>query len=435
MTDPPKRGVGNELVPLEVTSVAPGTEYLLKANGREVKEGIADTDKVNRRWRMPDFGDKARDVRLVLVMANDGCENSPWKLKDEMRYRPAEPAPQQEQPTQQPQPAPTPAPTPPVTQQAPPTPTPTPQATPPRVRPTPTPKPSLPQPSTVNPVNPVNPLEPPGDARAWVTPTDPYSKGSEKALQPAASTNPDDRQTENANSFAALVGLLGLFVVLFGIGTVAWTKFRRYDDEQLATLLNPDGKLPSMLDASAVDLGATGMTNASEQAKVLGGGLGVGGAKVVPNVAPAPAQAPAPEPAAPAQEPKQPVTAQAAPAPAAPAQPPPAAPAVAAPMVPPSQIKAPIVPPVGAPANGAHVGNGAAQPAPVEEAVPQAAPAPPAPAPAPAHRSEVDSELQRILNEAGVDTKLDGILDDARSEAKSRGVSLDSGQRPGSRSR
>jgi hypothetical protein len=299
-------------------------------------------------------------------------------------------------------------------------------------------------------VNPVNPLDPASDARAWVTPTDPYSKGSEEPPQPATSANPDDRPTEDANSFAALLGLVGLFVVLAGIGTVAWTKFRRYDDEQLATLLNPDGKLPSMLDAQAADLGTTGMTHASEQAKSLGGGLGVGGAKVVPNAALAPngvpPAAPAPTPAAePVEQPKQPVTAQAAPVQA----PPPAAPAITAPVVPPSQIKAPIVPPVGAPANGAHAGNGAPQAAPVEEAAPQAAPAPPRAAPAPAapapvapapaapsQRSEVDSELQRILNEAGVDRKVDGILDGARSEAERRGVSLDSGQqRPGSRSR
>lgn len=423
---------------MEVTSVTPGTEYLLKVNGREVKEGITNTDKVSRKFRMPNLGDKARDARLVLVLANDTCENSPWKLKQEMRYRPAEPPPQvQDQtppPVSQPDPTPTPTPTP---TPAPNVTTPTPTPTPKPVKPIPAPsvKPSLPQQPTA-----VTPLEPPSDAKAWITPLDPYSKGSEKAVQPPAATDPADRATENANSTAALVGLLGLFVVLGGLSSIAWTKFRRYDDEQLATLLNPDGKLPAMLDDQAVDLGDAGMVGASAKAKVMGGGLGVGGARAVPAVSSKPADSEAP--AVPATT-EAPVVASAIRAPVVPSTestapvdrpevPATSVPAIKAPIVPPANgtapveppevtatplptIKAPIVPPAvaePAQANGAHVSNGAHTQQHAE--------------PPSSYRQDVETELQRILSEAGIDAEVENILTGARAEAERQGVAMDS---------
>jgi hypothetical protein len=72
-----------------------------------------------------------------------------------------------------------------------------------------------------------------------------------------------DRKTEDANSTAALIGLAGLFILVSGIASLAWTRFRRYDDEQLSTLLNPEGKLPALLDDKAIDLGTAGMTGAA----------------------------------------------------------------------------------------------------------------------------------------------------------------------------
>jgi len=45
---------------------------------------------------------------------------------------------------------------------------------------------------------------------------------------------------------------------------------------------------------------------------------------------------------------------------------------------------------------------------------------------APSYREEVETELQRILQEAGLDTELEGILSDARAEAARRGVPMDS---------
>jgi hypothetical protein len=54
---------------------------------------------------------------------------------------------------------------------------------------------------------------------------------------------------------------------------------------------------------------------------------------------------------------------------------------------------------------------------------------PPAPPPSPEelvkHRTEVEQDLQRVLNEAGLEAELQGILADARSEAERQGVVLD----------
>ena len=47
-----------QLVPAKLTSVTPGSEYLLKVNGLEQKSGKAKTDKVSRKFRMPDLGGK-----------------------------------------------------------------------------------------------------------------------------------------------------------------------------------------------------------------------------------------------------------------------------------------------------------------------------------------------------------------------------------------
>ena len=46
-------------------------------------------------------------------------------------------------------------------------------------------------------------------------------------------------------------------------------------------------------------------------------------------------------------------------------------------------------------------------------------------APSP-YRGEVETELQRILHEAGVDTKVESILTGARAEAERQGVAMDS---------
>ena len=181
-----------------------------------------------------------------MVVANDACENSPWKLKQTMGYRPPvaqtpalTPAQTQTQTQAQTQTQ---------TQAQTPAPTPAPVSAPKPVKP-------------VVPKAPAVPREPPKDARAWITPKDQLSRTEEKALQPAADAIPRlERKTEKANSNVALFGLGGVFILIGGISAIAWTRFRRYDDAQLAQLLSTDGKiekLPSMLDDSAVDLRVT----------------------------------------------------------------------------------------------------------------------------------------------------------------------------------
>ena len=394
-----------QLVPMELTGVTPGTEYLLKVGGREVKQGVADSDKVSRKFRMPKLGDKRRDVRLVVVLANDGCENSPWKLKQEMGYRP---------PPVQPKAQETPS-SPPVSQpQSNPAPTPSPAPTP-----TPAPAVSSPAPKPVKPVQtkpfvPKQPAgvvsEPPKDARTWLTPLDVYSRGSEPPPQPPPSADPLDRKTEQANSTAALLGLAGLFILIGGIAAMAWTRFRRYDDEQLATLLNPDGKLPSLLDDNAVDLGADGMSGAA-------GAIAVAGAQRA-------AEDKGSNERADAIGEQQ---AQMTPRPAVPAT------KITAPIVPPASVAGGSpseAPTEQQPVPASASGNGANGAAHANGAPPNGAngthAAHGANGTARSYRQEVESELQRILQDAGLEAELEGILGDARAEAERQGVPMDS---------
>ena len=63
-----------------------------------------------------------------------------------------------------------------------------------------------------------------------------------------------DRPSDVANSTAALIGLGGLFLLLAGTAAIGWTRFRRYDDQRLDEILNPEGKLPTHLDPKAKDM-------------------------------------------------------------------------------------------------------------------------------------------------------------------------------------
>jgi hypothetical protein len=252
--DLPARGEEKQLVRFELAGLAPGSEYLVKVNGRERKSGVATTDKISRRFRMPHLGDSNRRVKVEVVVANDACETSPWKLEEKMTYRPA------------------PAPEPPVTQVEPaPQPTPAPDPSPPPA-PSPPAAPSItdsaPAPKSVDPpavpkssVTPTPTLAPPAatelvkKGRAWVTPTDPYQKGENVPPTFNNALARTDRPSDPANSTAALVGLGGLFLLLAGTGAIGWTRFRRYDDQRLDEILNPEGKLPTHLDAEAKDMG------------------------------------------------------------------------------------------------------------------------------------------------------------------------------------
>ncbi len=390
-----------QLVPMEVTGVTPGTEYLLKVNGREVKEGVTNSDKISRKFRMPKLGTERRDARLVVILHNDGCENSPWKLRQEMGYRPPPVQPKANE-----EPA-----TPPATTPQ--------QQSDPAPSPTPAPAISSPAPKPVKPVQskpfvPKQPAgvigEPPKDARAWLTPLDVYSRNSEPAPQPPPSTNPADRKTDEANSTEALLGLGGMFILVCGLAAIAWTKFRRYDDEQLASLINPEGKLPALLDDKAADLGTSGMSGAA-------GAIAAAESRATEDkedgeraTAIASSQSEmTPTPAVPTTEIKAPIL---APLKAAPerSDAPSEAPTEQQPVVASGAESAPP-----ANGNGNHVNgtNGSHGPSGTNQA-------------APSYRREVESELQRILQEAGLDTELEGILTDARVEAERQGVPMDS---------
>jgi hypothetical protein len=252
--DLPARGQEKELIPFEVTGVTPGSEYLLKVNGRERKAGIADTDKVSRHFRMPTFGDSKRRVRVEVVLANDACENSPWKLEEKMTY---EPAPQPEAPSAQPQPEPAPNPTPAPNPSPNPPPAPAAPSPPSTGNPTPAPSPPVPAPAIKAPpaAKAAPPItEPPRDGKTWLTPLDPYQKQENVPLKLNAAALGADRPSEVANSTAALIALGGVFLLLVGSSAIAWTRFRRYDDERLHELENPEGKLPTHLDPNAADM-------------------------------------------------------------------------------------------------------------------------------------------------------------------------------------
>jgi hypothetical protein len=493
--DLPARGQEKKLVRFKLTGLTPGSEYLLKVNGRERKSGIAATGDVSRRFRMPALGDSNRRVRVEVVVANDGCETSPWKLEEKMTYRPA---PEPQLPKAQPQPVPTPAPEPAPSPSPSPPPAPDPPSPPSGTDSTPAPQPavpkSVPKPVVPAPAAPAAPLatQPPREGKAWITPLDPYQKGDDAPLKlNKASLARTEQPSEIANSTAALIGLGGIFLLMVGGGAIGWSRFRRYDDDRLQVLENPDGKLPTHLDPKANDMVE---------------GPPKKGSKLIPWRKRRAAEAPR-RPAVPAPQAKDVAAAEAN--------------AVAVPEVkdvPEKQVKkggmllpwrkrrareagqrrgvlahmsrqekaklspeelqrlkderreewrrarknrrkkilptfdptarpaehataaadqgangkpSPTdVPPIPAsPADGPSHANGAPPAGDAPPPEPANDPSPPPNGQPPAHhsyRAQVESELQRILDDAGLHTEVDGILSDAKKEAQRQGVPIDS---------
>jgi len=469
--DLPARGEENQLVRFELAGVTPGSEYLVKVHGRERKSGVATTDKVSKRFRMPHLGDSNRRVKVEVVIAHDGCETSPWKLEEKMTYRPA-PAPPVTQVEPTPTPAPAPDPSPP--------PAPSPPAAPSITDSAPAPKsvdpPAVPK-SSVTPTTPTPPAvtEPAKEGRAWITPTDPYQKleNAPPKLNDAALAR-TDRPSDPANSTAALVGLGGIFLLLAGTVAIGWTRFRRYDDQRLDEILNPEGKLPTHLDPEAKDTKAkdttakdVGKKPRKPGRKPLPGTPRRGGGGVLADLsdeqkasmsdeeldelraqfkkerkaarkkrrkavlptfdptdpaAAAAAAAGAAAAASGAEEQVDPTAADATSAtPAKPADPPPPAEATERPAaeqpghtVPNGKPPPQAVPPIPVPhVNGGPHGQGGGE----------AGNAPPAHR---SYREQVETELQRILDDAGLHTEVDGILADAKAEAQRQGVPIDS---------
>ena len=525
----PARGTQKELVRFRLAEVTPGSDYLVRVAGRERKNGVATADRVSRRFRMPNLGQDKQRVWVEVVVANDTCENGPWKFAEKITY---EPAPVPEPPSAQPTPTPTPTPTPDPSPNLPVAPSP--PAAPSLTSPAPKSQPNVPAP-TVKPTtptpSPTTPAEPPRDGRAWVTPADPSAKASDPPLEATkGALARTELPSDPANSTAALLGLAGFFFLLVGIATIGWTRFRRYDEQRLDEILNPEGKLPTHLDPKAKDAvdessvpktripkfarkpaavvaagaGVVAAVAGSEEAKKdrkarkaekaaereakkaaktpgRRGGQGKGAMgqltaeqkaamtdeekeafrqewkrkrrlegkrkkkAPLPRFDPTAADAPegptvvthgpmaksppkkpkkgllrrgkqAPEAATPAA-----VTPEAAPAPVSPA-PQPATPAPKAAEPEPAAPQPTPVPPAaasnGVPANGATANgvpaNGVAQPPNGDRPPDQS------------YRAEVETELQRILNDAGLHAEVDGILADAKAEAERQGVPIDS---------
>src|SRR5688572_15840517 len=253
MRNLPARGTQQELVKFRLAGLTPGSDYLVRVAGRERKTGVATEDRVTRRFRMPNLGQDKQRVWVEVLVANDACENAPWKFAEKITYEPApvaQPLAAQPQPTPTPTPSPDPSPNPPAAPSPPVAPSltsPAPKA--PKSQPdvpAPTVAPTIPTPTT--------PTEPPREGRAWVTPVDPSQKQSEPPLEATkGALARTELPSDSANSTAALLGLAGLFFVLVGIATIGWTRFRRYDDQRLDEILNPEGKLPTHLDPKAKD--------------------------------------------------------------------------------------------------------------------------------------------------------------------------------------
>jgi hypothetical protein len=495
------RGEAKKLVRFKVTGLTPGSEYLVKVASRERKSGVATGSEVSRRFRMPSLGQDRLRVLVEVVVANDACENSPWKLSEKITYvPPPAPAPTAQPPAKQP--SPTPAPTP-QANPSPAPPAPSPPPAPSITKPSPSPQPPIPGPQKQSPQLPVPSVsEPAKDTRTWLTPLDNYQKGDNKPVKLNKSILArTDQPSDVANSTAALIGLAGIFLLLAGTGAIAWTRFRRFDDQRLDEIMNPEGNLPTHLDPKAGDMvvaAAGGKTRwfrrfwrkpkvAAPVAQGAAAGAAAGATATGAAVAGAAAskqprgrrakkkaqaeleariaagrgkgkgvlahlsdeerakmsdeevaelkeklqrerraaqrgRRKAPLPNFDPTDPKAVAAAAAA-----------AAKAAEAPTSETDNGKPPpaVVPPPGATphANGAAHTNGTPKPA----ALPPAKPAPPPGRPAKgrpldrrSYRKEVEGELQRILNDAGLHAEVDGILADAKAEAQRQGVPIDS---------
>jgi hypothetical protein len=317
----------NATIHFTLTNMTIGSGYLIKAGPGEVLAGSAATPTVKNSFQLPDQGTKSRKIVIAAIIDSDACQNSPWKLEHQIKYKavtsaaPATPA--------------TPAPTPGAPAAGIPVPArPAPVAPPIKL-------PKLPKPITER----LPQGGPPPSRRAWLSPLDGGARLDQKLSEPALSRL--ERKVEKANSSNALLGL-GIVGGLFGIATLGgFLAFRHRDDvsferaqlEQLKHLEEGDPGVGFSEDPDAP-------LPPAEAAPFAADAAGAGSAVTEPMPAAVDTNAPAPQPA-------------------------------------------------------------------VSEADHQR------------HRAEVEAELQRILNEAGLEAGLEGILSDARAEAERSGIALD----------
>jgi hypothetical protein len=242
---------------VRANDVAPGTQWLLRVGGYDWATGTAEGTSIRRQVDMGDFGSSQRKLKVELVLANEACENTPWKLTRKIGYlppkasAPAAPAPRAEkraQPRPQSQP--------------------TPPAVTPRVR---TPKglgslklPKTPAVSTTKPkIAPL--LKAPSNGRTWLTPTEVTSHSNEEFKDPKLPRTA--LEADSALSTPALGALGGLFLLIAAVTAITLFVLNKKDAAADASI--EEGRLPSHLDTS--DIGSFGLSEAGVAVVQQGG--------------------------------------------------------------------------------------------------------------------------------------------------------------------
>ncbi len=231
---PRKKQVGSKVV-VKASGVTVGTQWLLRIDGHDWAAGTADSDKIRYEGQMSDFGLRPRKLDVELVLANESCENSPWKLTRKIGYAgrfngaltdpnaPKQPATQ------------TPAQTPATTGTG---------ANPGAATPAP---PKLVIPKPVKPKK-IEPLTVPTDGRIWVTPTDITAHSTDQPKNPKLPRA--ELKVDNAQSTSALVGLGIMFIAIaiaIGLGLVFLNR-----KDMAGDVAAEEGRLPTHLDTSDI---------------------------------------------------------------------------------------------------------------------------------------------------------------------------------------
>jgi hypothetical protein len=240
---PRKKQVGSKVV-VKASGVTVGTQWLLRIDGHDWAAGNADSDKIRFEGQLSDFGLRPRKLDVELVLANEACENSPWKLTRKIGYAgrfngaltdPNAP----EQPATQ-----TPA-----------------QDTTGKGAIPGAATPAVPKLVIPKPVKPkkIEPLTVPTEGRIWVTPTDVTAHSTDQPKNPKLPRA--ELTVDAAQSTNALVGLGILFIAIsiaVGLGLVFLNR-----KDMAGDVAAEEGRLPSHLDTS--DMGNLSLSAAGAE--------------------------------------------------------------------------------------------------------------------------------------------------------------------------
>jgi hypothetical protein len=245
---PPRPKFTNATIHFKLLNMSQGSGYLVRAGKAEVLAGGANQNgTVKNSFLLPDQGTKSRTIPIEVIVANDQCENSPWKLVKKIQYKavpqPAAPAPAKAKAPAASQPN-----------------TPAPKAA--------TPTPIAPA-KPIKPLKPAKPLSnlpklpPKGPSlklRAWMNPLDGGSRLLQAPLGPKLSRT--ERRADKAKSSTALIGLGGLFL-LSGVGAIGGLALLKRKDE--IVLAEAFGVLPQHLEEGSPDMPQAGEEPDTEQ--------------------------------------------------------------------------------------------------------------------------------------------------------------------------